>query len=112
MCRLTKTAVKKGFNLSTAHWLCELAKALGIDERRLFKSVQKLAKSGIWLEEEDWRSLAAAVDIRRHLEIVVDYIIKRAAAGVPPDRAVREVPEAARRAGVLTHIREVLSNLF
>jgi len=110
MCRVEKKAVKSGFTASTARWICELAGELGVDERRFYKAVAKLAKSGIWLEEEDWRIAAKAVDLRKYLEMVVDYILRRVSSGASVEEAVRELPKAVEKAGKLAHIREVLSN--
>jgi len=107
---IEKAALKYGLTLSTARWIGELAKEFGVKERRLLKAVVKLAKHGIWLEAEDWRLAARHLDLSRHLDMVVDYVIRRVAAGVSPAEAVRELPKAVERAGTLEHIREVLSN--
>ena len=107
---IEKTALKYGFTLSTARWIEELAKELGVKERRLLKAVVKLAKHGIWLEAEDWRLAARHLDLSRHLDMAVDYVIRRVVSGVSPAEAVRELPKAVERAGTLAHIREVLSN--
>jgi len=106
---IEKTALKHGLTLSTARWIEELAKELGISEKKLLKAVVKLAKHGIWLEAEDWRLVARAVDVK-HLDMAVDYIIRRVASGASPAQAVRELPTAVEKAGKLEHIREVLSN--
>jgi len=55
---IEKAALKYGLTLSTARWIEELAKELGVKERRLLKTIVKLAKHGIWLEAEDWRLAA------------------------------------------------------
>jgi len=107
---IEKAALKYGFTLSTARWIEELAKELGVKERRLLKAVVKLAKHGIWLEAEDWRLAARHLDLSRHLDMAVDYVIRRVASGVSPADAVRELPKAVERAGKMEHIREVLSN--
>ena len=112
MSRLEKLALRHGFTLSTARWLEELAKELGVGEKKFFKAVVKLAKHGIWLEAEDWRLVARHIDLWRHLDIAVDYVIRRAASGASPAEAVREIPAAVEKAGKLAHIREVLSNLI
>jgi DNA-binding Lrp family transcriptional regulator len=106
---IEKAALKYGFTLSTARWLEELAKELGVKEMRLLKAVVKLAKHGIWLEAEDWRLVARTIDMK-YLDMVVDYIIRRVASGATPAEAVRELPAAVEKAGKLAHIREVLSN--
>ena len=106
---IEKAALKHGLTLSTARWIEELAKELGVKEKRLLKAVVKLAKHGIWLEAEDWRLVARAVDVK-HLDMAVDYIIRRVASGASPAEAVRELPAAVEKAGKLEHIREVLSN--
>jgi glycerol-3-phosphate dehydrogenase len=106
---IEKTALKHGLTLSTARWLAELAKELGVKEKRFLKAVVKLAKHGIWLEAEDWRQVARAIDVK-HLDMAVDYIIRRVASGTSPADAVKELPKAVERAGKLAHIREVLSN--
>jgi DNA-binding Lrp family transcriptional regulator len=108
---IEKAALKYGLTLSTARWIEELAKELGVSERRLLKAVVKLAKHGIWLEAEDWRLVARAIDMK-YLDMAVDYIIRRVATGASPADVVRELPKAVERAGKLEHIREVLSNLF
>ncbi len=110
MSRLEKLALKHGFTLSTARWLEELAKELGVGEKKLLKAVVKLAKHGIWLEAEDWRLAARHLDLSRHLDVTVDYVIRRVASGATPAEAVRELPAAVEKAGTLAHIREVLSN--
>jgi DNA-binding Lrp family transcriptional regulator len=107
---IEKAALKYGLTLSTAKWVEELAKELGISEKRLLKAVVKLAKHGIWLEAEDWRLAARHLDLSRHLDMAVDYIIRRVAAGASPAEAVRELPAAVEKAGKLEHVREVLSN--
>ena len=107
---IEKAALKHGLTLSTARWIGELAKELGVKEKRLLKAVVKLAKHGIWLEAEDWRLAARHLDLSRHLDMVVDYVIRRVASGVSPAEAVRELPKAVEKAGKLEHIREVLSN--
>jgi DNA-binding Lrp family transcriptional regulator len=107
---IEKAALKLGFTLSTARWIEELAKELGVKEKRLLKAVVKLAKHGIWLEAEDWRLAARYIDLSRHLDMAVDYIIRRVVSGVSPAKAVRELPKAVEKAGKLAHIREVLSN--
>lgn len=109
---LEKKAVKRGLTASTARWLEELAKELGVGEREMLKAVMKLAKHGIWLEEEDWRVAARSLDLTRHLDMAVDYVIRRVSSGVPPAQAVEELPKAVEKAGRLSHIREVLSNLI
>ncbi|MEM0370044.1 MAG: hypothetical protein QXT46_00550 [Pyrobaculum sp.] len=111
-CRVLKKALKKGLTASTANWICELAKSLGVDEDKLFKSILRLSKSGVWLEEEDWRQVASLIDLQRHIDAVVDYVLRRVASGVDPSQAVREIPDSVRRANKLLHIREVLSNFF
>jgi biotin operon repressor len=112
MSRLEKLALRHGFTLSTARWLEELAKELGVSEKKLLKAVVKLAQHGIWLEAEDWRYVARHIDLSRHLDMAVDYVIKRVAAGASPAEVVRELPAAVEKAGKLAHIREVLSNLI
>ena len=109
---IEKAALKHGLTLSTARWIEELAKELGVKEKRLLKAVVKLAKHGIWLEAEDWRLVARHIDLSRHLDMAVDYVIRRAASGISPAEAVRELPAAVEKAGKLAHIREVLSNLI
>jgi biotin operon repressor len=112
MCKIIeKDAVRRGFTVHTARWLCELAKELGVKEARLWKAVLKLARHGIWLEAEDWRLAARLVDLNRHMNMVVDYIIRRVASGASVTQAVRELPAAVEKAGRLAHILEVLSNL-
>jgi DNA-binding Lrp family transcriptional regulator len=106
---IEKTALKHGFTLSTARWLAELAKELGVKEKKLLKAVVKLAKHGIWLEAEDWRLVVRTMDAK-HLDMAVDYIIRRVASGTSPAQAVKELPKAVERAGKLEHIKEVLSN--
>jgi len=108
---IEKTALKHGFTLSTARWIEELAKELGVKEKKLLKAVVKLAKHGIWLEAEDWRLVARTIDMR-YLDMAVDYIIRRVASGATPTEAVKELPRAVERAGKLEHVKEVLSNLF
>jgi biotin operon repressor len=109
---IEKDALKYGLTLSTARWIEELAKELGIKEKKLFKTIVKLAKHGIWLEAEDWRLMARHIDLSRHLDMATDYIIRRVAAGVPPAKAVKEIPNAVYNVRTLFHIRDVLSNLF
>lgn len=108
---IEKAALKYGFTLSTARWIEELAKELGVKEKKLLKAVVKLAKHGIWLEAEDWRLMARTVDVK-HLDMAVDYVIRRVASGASPAEAVRELPKAVEKAGKLEHVREVLNNLF
>lgn len=108
---IEKVALKHGLTLSTARWIEELAKELGVKEKRFFKAVVKLAKHGIWLETEDWRLVARTIDMT-HLDMAVDYIIRRVAAGASPAEAVKELPAAVEKAGKLAHVREVLSNLI
>jgi hypothetical protein len=107
---IEKAALKYGLTLSTARWIEELAKELGVGEKKFFKAVVKLAKHGIWLEAEDWRLVARHLDLSRHLDMAVDYVIRRVAAGATPAEAVKELPTAVEKAGKLEHIREVLSN--
>ena len=107
---IEKSALRYGFTLSTARWLEELAKELGISEKKLLNAVVKLAKHGIWLEAEDWRLVARTIDVK-HLDMALDYIIRRVAAGATPAEAVKELPKAVEKAGKLSHIREVLDNL-
>jgi len=106
---IEKAALRHGFTLSTARWLAELAKELGVKEKKLLKAVVKLAKHGIWLEAEDWRLVVRTMDAK-HLDMAVDYIIRRVASGTSPAQAVKELPKAVERAGKLEHIKEVLSN--
>ncbi len=106
---IEKAALKHGLTLSTARWIEELAKELGISEKKLFKAIVKLAKHGIWLEAEDWRLVARTIDVK-HLDMAVDYVIRRVASGTSPAEAVKELPAAVEKAGRLAHIREVLSN--
>ena len=108
---IEKVALKHGLTLSTARWIEELAKELGVKEKRFFKAVVKLAKHGIWLETEDWRLVARTIDMT-YLDMAVDYIIRRVASGASPAEAVKELPTAVEKAGKLAHIREVLSNLI
>jgi hypothetical protein len=107
-----REALRRGFTLSTARWLEEMAKELGVDEKKFFKAVVKLANHGIWLEADDWRLAAQHLDLKQHLDMAVDYVIRRVAAGTPPAGAVKELPIAVRNAGKLAHIWEVLSNLI
>jgi len=86
-----------------------LSKELGVKEKRFLKAVVKLARHGIWLEAEDWRLVARAIDMK-YLDMAVDYIIRRVASGATPAQAVKELPRAVERAGKLEHIKEVLSN--
>jgi DNA-binding Lrp family transcriptional regulator len=108
---IEKVALKHGLTLSTARWIEELAKELGVKEKKLLKAVVKLARHGIWLETEDWRLVARTIDMK-YLDMAVDYIIRRTASGASPADAVRELPKAVEKAGKLEHIREVLGNLF
>jgi DNA-binding Lrp family transcriptional regulator len=108
---IEKAALKHGFTLSTARWIEELAKELGISEKRFLKAIVKLAKHGIWLEAEDWRLVARAIDMK-YLDMAVNYVIRRVASGVSPAEAVKELPKAVEKAGKLSHIREVLDNLI
>jgi DNA-binding Lrp family transcriptional regulator len=107
---IEKDALKHGLTLSTARWIEELAKELGVSEKKLLKAIVKLAKHGIWLEAEDWRFAARHIDLSRYLDMFLDYVIRRVASGVPPADAVKELPAAVEKAGKLEHIREVLSN--
>jgi DNA-binding Lrp family transcriptional regulator len=109
MSRLEKLALRHGFTLSTARWLEELAKELGVGEKRFLKAVVKLAKHGIWLEAEDWRLVARTIDMK-YLDMALDYVIRRVASGATPAEAVKELPAAVEKAGKLALIREVLSN--
>ncbi len=111
MCSIEKLAVKRGFTISTARWICELARELRVGEKKFFKAVCKLAERGIWLEEEDWLTAARVIDLEKYMGMVVDYIAARVSSGVHAVDAVRELPKAVERAGKLTHLREVLSNL-
>ena len=86
-----------------------MSKELGVKEKKLLKAVVKLARHGIWLEAEDWRLVARAIDMK-YLDMAVDYIIRRVASGATPAQAVKELPRAVERAGKLEHIKEVLSN--
>jgi biotin operon repressor len=108
---IERAALKHGLTLSTARWIEELAKELGVSEKRLLKAIVKLAKHGIWLEAEDWRLVARTIDMK-YLDMAVDYVIRRVASGASPADAVGELPAAVERAGKLSHIREVLSNLI
>jgi len=108
---IERAALRHGLTLGTARWIEELAKELGVSEKRLLKAVLKLAKHGVWLEAEDWRLVARSIDMK-YLDMAVDYIIRRVASGVSPAEAVGELPKAVERAGKLSHIREVLSNLI
>ena len=107
---IEKAALKHGFTLSTARWIEELAKELGVSEKKLLKAIVKLAKHGIWLEAEDWRLVARTIDMK-YLDMAVDYVIRRVASGASPAEAVGELPAAVEKAGKLSHIREVLNNL-
>ena len=107
---IEKAALKHGLTLSTARWIEELAKELGVSEKKLLKAVVKLAKHGIWLEAEDWRLVARTIDMK-YLDMALDYVIRRTASGASPAQAVKELPAAVERAGKLAHIREVLDNL-
>jgi hypothetical protein len=109
---IEKAALKHGFTLSTARWIEELAKELRIKEKRFLKAVVKLAKHGVWLEAEDWRLMAQHIDLSRHLDTAVDYVIRRVATGTTPVKAVRELPEAAGKTGMLSHIRQFFCDLF
>jgi hypothetical protein len=109
---IEKAALKHGLTLSTARWIEELAKELGVKEKRFLKAIVKLSKHGIWLEAEDWRLVARHIDLSRHLDMAVDYVIRRVASGVSPAEAVKELPAAVEKAGKLAHIREVLGNLI
>jgi DNA-binding Lrp family transcriptional regulator len=106
---IEKAALRYGLTLSTARWIEELAKELGVKERRLLKAIVKLAKHGIWLEAEDWRLVARTIDMK-YLDMALDYVIRRTASGASPAQAVKELPAAVEKAGKLEHIREVLSN--
>ena len=106
---IEKAALKHGLTLSTARWIEELAKELGVKEKKFFKAVVKLARHGIWLETEDWRLVARTIDMK-YLDMAVDYVIRRVASGATPAEAVKELPKAVEKAGKLEHIREVLSN--
>ena len=108
---IERAALKHGFTLSTARWIEELAKELGVSEKRLLKAIVKLAKHGIWLEAEDWRLVARTIDMK-YLDMAVDYVIRRVASGASPAEAVGELPAAVEKAGKLSHIREVLNNLI
>jgi biotin operon repressor len=112
MCRVEKAVLKSGFTIRTARWVCELAKELGVAEKKLWKAVWQLARHGIWLEDEDWRLAARLVDLNKYINMVVDYIIRRVASGASAPQAVKELPTAVANAGKLAHIREVLSNLI
>lgn len=112
MCRIEKDAVKKGFTAQTARWLCELAKEIGVNEGRLWNAVLKLARHGVWLETEDWLLAARLVDLNKHIDMVVDYVIRRVSTGASVAQAVKELTTAIEKAGKLAHIREVLSNLI
>jgi len=68
---IEKAALKYGLTLSTARWIEELAKELGVKERRLLKAIVKLAKHGIWLEAEDWRLVARTIDMK-YLDMAVE----------------------------------------
>jgi len=107
---IERAALKHGLTLSTARWIEELAKELGVSEKRLLKAIVKLAKHGIWLEAEDWRLVARTIDMK-YLDMAVDYVIRRVASGASPAEAVGELPAAVEKAGKLSHIREVLNNL-
>ena len=87
-----------------------MPRSWGVKEKRLLKAVVKLAKHGIWLEAEDWRLAARHLDLSRHLDMVVDYVIRRVVSGASPADAVRELPKAVENAGKWAHIREVISN--
>jgi hypothetical protein len=108
---IEEAALKHGFTLSTARWIEELAKELRIKEKRFLKAVVKLAKHGVWLEADDWRFVAQHVDLSRHLDTAVVYVIRRVAAGDTPVKAVRKFPEAAGKPGMLSHIRQFFCDL-
>ncbi|AFA38764.1 hypothetical protein Pogu_0737 [Pyrobaculum oguniense TE7] len=97
---------------ATERWIAEMAKELGVKPKAFRKAVLKLARHGVWLEAEDWRIVARALDLSKFLKMAVDYVIRRVASGASVQQAVRELPEAVEKAGKLEHIREVLRNLF
>jgi DNA-binding Lrp family transcriptional regulator len=107
-----RLAMRRGLTLSTARWVGELARELGVSERRLLKAVLRLSKRGVWLEDEDWRFIARYIDLSRHLDAAVNYILRRVASGAQPAEAVREVPAALERAGRLARVVEILSSLL
>ncbi|MEM4422056.1 hypothetical protein [Pyrobaculum sp.] len=96
---------------ATERWIAEMAKELGVKPKAFRKAVLKLARHGVWLEAEDWRLIARALDLSKYLNMAVDYVIRRVASGVSVAQAVRELPVTVEKAGKLAHIREVLSNL-
>lgn len=99
---------------ATERWIAEMAKELGVKPRRLRRIVLRLAKHGVWLDEEDWRFIARVVNLRkrRHLDMVVGYIIRRVSSGATVRQTVGELPAAVERAGKLEHVLEVLRNLL
>lgn len=111
-CRIYKKALKAGLTAATAEWICNMAKALGVSEGRLFNAIRRLAGHGVWLTDEDWLEVARVLDPRKHLERAVDYIIRRVRSGVAAEKAVSELEAAAARAGKLQHVWDVLRDLL
>lgn len=107
-----KEALKKGLTLSTAKWICELARELRVDYKKLLKAIEKMAKQGVFLDADDWRFIARFVDLNKHMDMIVDYIARRVASGVLPAQAVKELPEAVAKAGKLEHVKRVLEDVL
>lgn len=97
---------------ATERWIAEMAKELGVKPKALKRAVLKLAEHGIWLEDEDWRIAAKSLDLSKYLNMVVDYIIRRVAAGATAQQAIQELPTAVEKAGKLEHIKAILENLI
>lgn len=111
MCRIERSAVKEGLTARTARWICDVAKQIGLPEKKLYRAVKKLARHGVWLEEEDWLILAKSVSLK-YFDQAVDYVLRRVASGVKPQDAVKELPQAVAKAGKLEHIKAVIQSLL
>jgi len=78
-------------------YLCEAIAAAGLKHSDGVWLARRLEKLGVWLAQEDWvvigRVAAAGYSVRQ----IYRYLEARIKAGVPPQQAVAELPEAAER---------------
>jgi len=85
----------RNYTPEAGQYLCEAIAAAGLKYPDGVWLARRLEKLGAWLAQEDWVTIGRVAAAGYSVRQIYGYLEARIRAGVPPQQAVAELPEAA-----------------
>jgi len=85
----------QNYTPESKRYLCEAIAAAGLKYPDGVWLARRLEKLGVWLAQDDWVVIGRVASAGYSVKQIYRYLEARVKAGVPPQQAVAELPEAA-----------------